>query len=145
MGTTASGLRYPEPTDPVAQGAAAMKNLADDVTSLYVGKSTGPASLQPWGGAVPAGGAVRMAAGVATLVFAASSTVAFVVPNGGKAWSQLLAVLISGANNTQPAPGNQYAAAASPTLGTVYVTGYTPAGAALVNTTVNVQYVAVGI
>jgi hypothetical protein len=32
MGTTASGLRYPEPTDPVNQGATAMKNLADDAT-----------------------------------------------------------------------------------------------------------------
>lgn len=35
MGTTATGLRYPEPVDPVANGAAAMKNLADDVTAKY--------------------------------------------------------------------------------------------------------------
>jgi hypothetical protein len=35
MGTTSSGLRYPEPTDPVNQGAAAIKNLADDVTTQY--------------------------------------------------------------------------------------------------------------
>jgi hypothetical protein len=31
MGTTASGLRYPEPTDPVNQGAANIKNLATDL------------------------------------------------------------------------------------------------------------------
>jgi hypothetical protein len=31
MGTTASGLRYPEPTDPVNQGATNMKNLATDL------------------------------------------------------------------------------------------------------------------
>jgi hypothetical protein len=34
MGTTASGLRYPEPTDPVNQGADAIKNLATDVDAL---------------------------------------------------------------------------------------------------------------
>ena len=34
MGTTASGLRYPEPTDPVNQGALNIKNLATDVDTL---------------------------------------------------------------------------------------------------------------
>jgi hypothetical protein len=28
-------LRYPEPTDPVAQGATAIRNLAEDVTGKY--------------------------------------------------------------------------------------------------------------
>jgi len=31
MGTTASGLPYPEPTDPVSQGSVAIKNLATPV------------------------------------------------------------------------------------------------------------------
>jgi preprotein translocase subunit SecB len=35
MGVTASGLRYPEPSEPVAQGAANIKALADDVTTKY--------------------------------------------------------------------------------------------------------------
>jgi hypothetical protein len=33
MGTTSRGLRYPEPTDRVADGAVAMTNLANDVTA----------------------------------------------------------------------------------------------------------------
>jgi hypothetical protein len=32
MGTTGKGIRYPEPADPVRDGAQAMHNLADDVT-----------------------------------------------------------------------------------------------------------------
>ena len=32
MGVTASGLRYPEPSEPVAQGAANIKALAEDLT-----------------------------------------------------------------------------------------------------------------
>jgi hypothetical protein len=35
MGTTASGLRYPEPTEPVANGATAIRNLAEDVAATY--------------------------------------------------------------------------------------------------------------
>lgn len=46
MGTTTSGLRYPEPTDPVAQGAAAIHNLADDVTTRGA-KMLGAAVMAP--------------------------------------------------------------------------------------------------
>jgi hypothetical protein len=47
MGTTASGLRYPEPTDPVNQGATNMKNLATDVDPRAAGllARNKPASL----------------------------------------------------------------------------------------------------
>lgn len=34
MGTTTAGLRYPEPTDRLADGALAIRNLADDVGAL---------------------------------------------------------------------------------------------------------------
>ena len=37
MGTTAGGMPYPEPTDPVAQGAAAIKALAEAVDSTPLG------------------------------------------------------------------------------------------------------------
>lgn len=33
MGVTSSGLRYPEPTEAVTQGALAIRNLAEDVTT----------------------------------------------------------------------------------------------------------------
>lgn len=68
MGTTATGLRYPEPVDPVSQGAAAIKNLADDLTAKYgavllkAGNSTvalasGVASIQvTYPAAFPGGG-----------------------------------------------------------------------------------------
>lgn len=39
MGVTAGGLRYPEPTDLVTDGATAMQNLADDVDTQKVAKS----------------------------------------------------------------------------------------------------------
>jgi hypothetical protein len=45
MGTTTSGLRYPDPTDPVNQGAAAIKNLADDVTAQYSRPARGVANV----------------------------------------------------------------------------------------------------
>ena len=41
MGTTVSGLRYPEPTDPVNQGATAIKNLALDVNGRYIQQYVG--------------------------------------------------------------------------------------------------------
>jgi|SRR5262245_12532347 len=36
MGTTAGGLPYPEPTDPIAQGADAIKNLATKTEARYL-------------------------------------------------------------------------------------------------------------
>jgi hypothetical protein len=33
MGTTASGLRYPEPVDPIANGALDIRHLAEDVAA----------------------------------------------------------------------------------------------------------------
>ena len=46
MGTTSIGLRYPEPTDPVSQGAAAMGTLAGDVNARYPLFYYGPPSAQ---------------------------------------------------------------------------------------------------
>jgi hypothetical protein len=35
MGVTTSGIRWPEPVDPINQGAVAMRNIAEDVTTKY--------------------------------------------------------------------------------------------------------------
>lgn len=48
MGTTTAGLPYPEPTDPVANGAAAIKALAEAVARPWVGMVTAP-----WSNAAP--------------------------------------------------------------------------------------------
>lgn len=40
MGVTAGGLRYPEPTDLVTDGATAIENLANDVDDAKVAKSS---------------------------------------------------------------------------------------------------------
>ena len=45
MGTTSNGLRYPEPTDPVAQGAVAIRNLAEDVNGKYPIIQTGKTNV----------------------------------------------------------------------------------------------------
>jgi len=47
MGTTPNGLPYPEPTDPVAQGAAAIKALAEAVDPRVGARAiaTGQATL----------------------------------------------------------------------------------------------------
>ena len=45
MGTTAGGLRYPEPTEAVAQGATAIKNLALDVDTTKATKAEAAAKV----------------------------------------------------------------------------------------------------
>jgi hypothetical protein len=67
MGTTASGLRYPEPSEPVAQGATAIRNLAEDVTGKYPPGVRPGAAFYPDAGVVPAGAVIRMAAGKVNL------------------------------------------------------------------------------
>lgn len=46
MGTTPTGLPYPEPTDPVAQGAAAIKALAEAIDPRWL--ASVPVSSQVW-------------------------------------------------------------------------------------------------
>jgi hypothetical protein len=77
MGTTATGLRYPEPTEPVNAGAANMKNLADDLTAKYE-----PAVIQSgtlYGGAVPAGTVPRIIAGLGAGTTNAGGQISFAV------------------------------------------------------------------
>lgn len=66
MGVTTSGLRWPEPTDPVAQGALAMRNLAEDVTARgarYLGFATLTTTTLPaGGGTLGLGGTITVAA-----------------------------------------------------------------------------------
>lgn len=66
MGVTSNGLRWPEPTDPVAQGAVAIRNLAEDVTSRharYPGFATLTLTTLPAnGGTLGLGGALNVAA-----------------------------------------------------------------------------------
>lgn len=45
MGTTTKGYRYPETTDPVAQGATAIKNLATDVDTKASVSAAGTAVI----------------------------------------------------------------------------------------------------
>jgi hypothetical protein len=54
MGTTSTGLRYPEPTDPVNQGATAIKNLATDVAGKYPTMQAGTQAITLAGGGVTA-------------------------------------------------------------------------------------------
>jgi hypothetical protein len=58
MGTTATGLRYPESTDPANAGALNFKNLADDVTTKYPTMQSGSQSV-----------ALTTGAGTATVTF----------------------------------------------------------------------------
>lgn len=66
MGVTSSGLRWPEPTDPVAQGAVAIRNLAEDVTTRgarYVGFATlTSTTLGSTGGTLGLGGTLALTA-----------------------------------------------------------------------------------
>jgi hypothetical protein len=142
MGTTASGLRYPEPTDPVAQGAQAIHNLADDVTAGALGKAALSLAMQPAGaaaGSLP----VRYAAGQATLSLT-NGTVAWAIPNGGKPWTQIFCLVVRAAGaGTGPVRNDTYATSASGTTGTFYVSGYNN-GVLLGTGAVNVHFFAVG-
>jgi len=59
MGTTPGGLPYPEPTDPIAQGADAIKNLATAIDNriqtgtLTVSTSGSPITFSPAFATVP--------------------------------------------------------------------------------------------
>lgn len=63
MGTTPSGLPYPEPTDPVAAGAAAIESLAEAVDTLVGTFGTIRAGTVPGGNVTPGG----VLAGAATI------------------------------------------------------------------------------
>lgn len=66
MGVTTSGIRWPEPADPINQGALAMRNLAEDVTvrgARLLGSATMTAGTLPaGGGTVGTSGALSVAA-----------------------------------------------------------------------------------
>lgn len=63
MGTTTKGYRYPEPTDPVAQGADAIKNLALDVDARAGAAASGTVSLTPTALNAPVSAAITFPAG----------------------------------------------------------------------------------
>ncbi len=97
MGTTASGIRYPEPTEPVAQGAAAMKILADDVQAKYQLAPVNSGHLNDWGGAMPAGRVAQVVAGTATITMASNGQAAWNVP--GNPWAGILSAHFIQASN----------------------------------------------
>jgi hypothetical protein len=72
MGITATGLRYPEPTEPVAQGATNIANLAADVTDKYLIEpylGADPArTFAPSSGTIPAGASLRIVGGQLNLM-----------------------------------------------------------------------------
>lgn len=68
MGVTTSGLRWPEPTDPVAQGALAIRSLAEDVTT-HAAKLLGSATMN--GPTLPAGGGTLGLSGALAIAAAA--------------------------------------------------------------------------
>lgn len=76
MGTTAGGLPYPEPTDPVAAGADAIKALAVAVDGKYT--ALDPAIKQGYG-FITGTSAVAVSAGRGAILFGASFQVTPVV------------------------------------------------------------------
>jgi hypothetical protein len=64
MGTTSSGFTYPEPSDPVADGADAIKALAQQIESMVGVFASGGGSINlPSGGANNGSEAVTFPAG----------------------------------------------------------------------------------
>jgi len=80
MGTTATGLRYPEPADPASAGALNFKNLADDVTGKYPPQAAYGTGLD--GVAIPANTVLKTAAGKTSLTTDAAGQVVFTIPGG---------------------------------------------------------------
>jgi hypothetical protein len=144
MGTTSSGLRYPEPTDPVNQGAAAIKNLADDVTSIYTpepttGGVTAAGALSPDAQAVPAGAALRVVAG--KLIVATDAQGQFVLTITAFT-TAVVGLSIMGAVAVGAPYDNTYYAA--PRNGNSVYGYIMRAGVKLASTTVGITYIAVG-
>jgi hypothetical protein len=144
MGTTASGLRYPEPTDPLPNGAAAMKNLADDVTSIYTpepttGGVTGGGALSPDAQTVPAGAALRVVAGKLNVTTDAAGQFVLTITAFTTA---IVGMTISSAVSLSAPFDNTFSIAAR---GPNSVYGYVMrAGVKLASTTVGITYIAVG-
>jgi len=95
MGTTSTGLRYPEPSEPVNQGAANIKNLADDVNGRFVVQYQilGAAQIN-----LPAGGTLGYIGGltVPAATFTRSLTVTFrgvCTAMAGASWGDLQLML----------------------------------------------------
>ena len=106
-GTTARGLPYPDPTDPLAQGADAIKNLAQSVdAALPNGGGAMLGALDPaktirnhtgWsGGATDTNGYVRLAAPAgATSIVAIAVTPTWLTADNQYGWFPLVRVDIS--------------------------------------------------
>jgi hypothetical protein len=139
MGTTATGLRYPEPTEPVNAGAANIKNLADDVTAKYgLAPANSGLAINPWGAAIPAGKVLQVVSGLATVTMT-SSGAAWNLP--GYPWAGIASCHCAGAANVGLPGDATFAVVAGGSSSTLYVHCYV-AGAHINSGAVNFTFIA---
>jgi hypothetical protein len=144
MGVTSTGLRYPEGTDPVSAGATNMQNLAADVTRVYPSRNpSGSTAVSPAGAAVAVDVPLRIQAGFATVTLA-SGFASFAIPNGGKAWTQILYFDVMGAETGTAPRNSNWTVAAAGSVGTFWV-GLYVANVVAGSGATNMQYVAIGV
>jgi hypothetical protein len=144
MGVTSTGIRYPEGTDPVSAGATNMHNLADDVTRVYPSRvNVAALATSPAGVSVPAATPLRIMAGFATVTLA-SGFASFTIPNGGKAWTQILYFDVMGAETGTAPRNSNWTVAAAGTVGTFWI-GLYVANVAGGSGATNMQYFAIGV
>lgn len=144
MGVTSTGIRYPEGTDPVAAGAAAMGTLAGDVTSFYPSRTAASlTAVQPAGTNVPASSLLRIHGAQVTITLTNGAAL-FAIPNGGKPWTQILYFGVCGAETGTTPRNSNWAVTPSGTLGTLYVALYV-ANVLAGTGAVNMQYCVIGV
>ena len=92
MGTTSGGLRYPEPTEPVSQGAVNIRNLAEDVTGKYQAAPGVATTFYPDMVAVPVGTVIKMAAGKVNLTTDSQGQAVLTFPGN---WTTIVSVVVT--------------------------------------------------
>lgn len=143
-GVTSTGLRYPATSDPMANGAANIQDLADDVTAHYPSRNpAASAAVSPAGAASPAAALLRVMAGMAT-VSLVNGAATFAIPNGGKPWAQILYFGVVGAEGQLTPRNSNWTVATAGTVGTFYVALYV-ANVLAGSGAVNMQYIAIGV
>lgn len=144
MGVTSTGIRYPEGTESVNAGATGIKNSADDVTAHYPSRNPAPSTaVSPVGVVVPAATPLRIQSGFATVTLTAGVTT-FSIPNGGKAWAQIVSFMVVGAEGQTTPRNSNWAVATTGTVGLFYVALYV-ANVLAGSGAVNMQYTAIGV
>jgi len=141
MGTTSTGLRYPEITDPAYNGADAIKNLALDVTGKYEPPMVPGAAFYPDAAAVPAGTQIKVTGGKINVTTDTAGQAVLTMP-GAAGWAAMLTVIVLPAV-TIGASNDTLLQAAARNGNSFYLYAWR-AGVKLASTALGVNYIAYG-